>query len=237
VKGVDDNLDRFFAYLKEKGLWDNTVIIYTSDQGMMLGEHDFEDKRWMYEESIRIPLIIKVPGLTKNGSRSKLLVNNADFAPTILELAGGEVPDYMQGRSLVPILSGEDPADWRTSSYYRYWMHMVHHDIPAHFGIRTQRYKLIFFYARYFDLEKEGSLSMYWLDEAHSNKVLPTPVAWELYDLEKDPHEVNNVYNDPAYTEVVRELKDELARQRAELKEEDGSFPHLQEIIDAHWDD
>ncbi len=237
VKGVDENLGRFFQFLKQHGLWENTIIVYTSDQGMMLGEHDFEDKRWMYEESMRMPLITRYPELIGPEMQSDLLVNNTDFAPTLLELAGGTSPAYMQGRSMLEILKGEEPENWRNATYYRYWMHMVHHDIPAHFGIRTKKYKLIFFYGRYHDLEKEGSLSMYWNDEEHSNKVLPTPVAWELYDLENDPEEVNNIYQDPTMSAVVSTLKTELARQRKELGEEDENYPHLDRIIREHWND
>jgi len=237
VKGVDDNLGRFFDYLKANGLWENTIIIYSSDQGMMLGEHDFEDKRWMYEESMRMPLIIRIPNSSYAGMRSKLLVNNTDFAPTIIELGGGKTPDYMQGHSVKPILEGEIPKDWRTATYYRYWMHMIHHDIPAHFGIRTMDYKLIFFYSRYFDLTKEGTLSMYWNDSAHSNKVLPTPAAWEFYDLKNDPHEMVNQYKNPKFKAIINQLKVDLVSQRVKYNEEDEKYPFLEKIIEKHWND
>ena len=238
VKGVDDNLGRFFEYLKEHNLWENTIIIYTSDQGMMLGEHDFEDKRWMYDESIHMPFIAHCPQKIGKGSKTDMIINNTDFAPTIIELAGGEAPDYMQGKSFKKVLEGgAEPEDWRKSTYYRYWMHMIHHDIPAHFGIRSKDYKLIFFYGRYHNLEKEGTLSMYWNDENNSNKVLPTPVAWEFYDLKKDPEEVNNVYKDTEYQQIIQEMKKELLETRRKLNEEDAHFPHLQKIIDSHWND
>jgi len=130
VKGVDDNVGRILKYLDETGELDNTVIFYTSDQGMMLGEHDYIDKRWIYEESMRMPMIVRYPKLIKPGSRTDEIINNTDFAPTILDLAGIPKPNYMQGRSFVPLLKGEVPEDWRKATYYRYWMHMAHHDVP-----------------------------------------------------------------------------------------------------------
>ncbi len=206
---------------------------------MILGEHDFQDKRWMYEESIHMPLIIRHPDneAVTPGSRTDLMVNNTDFAPTLIELAGGKAPDYMQGRSTTEILKGNPPKDWRSSTYYRYWMQMVHHDIPAHFGLRSKDHKLIFFYGRYHNLEKEGTLSMYWNDEAHSNKVGITPAAWEFYDLKHDPEEMINQYNNPEYKEIINGMKAELKETRKALNEEDHDYPHLKEIIDTHWDD
>jgi arylsulfatase A-like enzyme len=124
VKGIDDNLGRFFDFLKTEGLWENTVIIYTGDQGMMLGEHDLQDKRWMYEESMRMPFIVHYPRMIQPGTVTDLLINNTDFAPTMIELAGGHTPDYMQGRSFVNTLRGREETDWRTATYYRYWMHI-----------------------------------------------------------------------------------------------------------------
>ena len=148
VKGVDDNLKRLFDYLKANDLWENTVIVYTGDQGMMLGEHDYMDKRWMYDEAMRMPFIMSYPAGIEAGSKSDLLVNNTDFAPTLLELAGGTVPDYMQGKSFARTTKGRAQDEWREGTYYRYWMHLVHHDVPAHFGIRTKDYKLIFLLRR-----------------------------------------------------------------------------------------
>lgn len=237
VKGVDDNLGRFFDYLKSKGLWENTIIIYTSDQGMMLGEHDMQDKRWMFEESIHMPFIVHYPKMVKPGSRSDALVNNTDFAPTIIDMVGGKVPNYMQGKSMEKLIKKGKDNQWRDYTYYRYWMHMVHHDIPAHFGLRSKDYKLIFYYGRYHNLEKEGALTMYWNDEANSNKVLPTPVAWEFYDLKNDPNELVNVYNKPEYQEIISQMKAQLKKERRKLNEEDKNYPFLQEIIDTHWND
>ncbi len=220
VRGVDDNVGRLFEYLDKSGLMDNTVIIYTSDQGMMLGEHDFIDKRWMYEESMRMPFLVRYPKLIEPGTRTDEIVNNTDFAPTILALAGLETPGYMQGRSFVPLLQGRTPSDWPMSTYYRYWMHMAHHDNPAHFGVRTKEYKLIFFYGQNY---KEGGPK-------------PTQPGWELYDMENDPHEMNNLYGDPKYTDVVSALKAELLRLRQKYNETDEKYPHIQKVIDQYWD-
>jgi arylsulfatase A-like enzyme len=233
VKGIDDNMARIFAYLEKNDLMDNTIIIYTADQGMMLGEHDYIDKRWMYEESMRMPFLVRYPNMITPGSRSDLLINNTDFAPTMIQLGGGLVPGYMQGKSFIESLSGKVPADWRKATYYRYWMHLVHHDVPAHFGIRTKEYKLIFYYGRALPGSKGKSLS--WLPVSY--QIEPTPPARELYDMKNDPHEVNNLYQDPQYTNIIAELKTELKRLRQELNETDKNYPEFQKVIDAHWDD
>lgn len=235
VKGVDDNVQRIFDYLKEEGLMDNTIIIYTGDQGFFLGEHDYIDKRWMYEEAMRMPFFVRYPKMIKAGQRTDAIINNTDFAPTIIELAGGKAPDYMQGHSFKTILeTGREPKGWQQSTYYRYWMHMAHrHANPAHFGIRTKDYKLIFFYGRYWkDTRVESNI------EGWGNRYdFETPAAWEFYDLRKDPHEMRNEYNNPAYKKIIQQLKEELKAKRKELNEEDGNFPHIQEVIDAHWND
>jgi arylsulfatase A-like enzyme len=212
VKGVDDNVKRLIDYLTETGELDNTVIIYTGDQGFFLGEHDLMDKRWMYEESMRMPFIVHYPKMVKAGSVNNWLINNTDFAPTMLDLAGATTPDYMQGRSFLPALKGEQkPADWRTVTYYRYWMHMAHSlAVPAHFGVRSDRYKLMFFYN--------------------------SPAAWEFYDLEKDPNEMRNAYADPAYREIIADLKVQLKQTRQALGETDEKNPKIQAVIDAHWE-
>ncbi|MBT3274838.1 MAG: sulfatase, partial [Spirochaetales bacterium] len=173
VKGIDDNIQRLIDFLEATGELENTIIIYTSDQGFLLGEHDLIDKRWMYEESLRMPFIVCSPGMPKSESTNDWLINNTDFAPTILELAGAhETPEYMQGLSFAGALKGEaKPDDWRRVTYYRYWMHMAHDlRVPAHFGIRDDRYKLIFFYGCNPDGEGER-----------------TPAAWEFYDCGHDP--------------------------------------------------
>jgi len=234
VKGVDDNLARLFDYLKKEGLWENTVIIYTGDQGMMLGEHDLQDKRWMYDESMRMPFIVHYPKMIKAGQKTDLLINNTDFAPTMIELAGGKTPDYMQGKSFINTLKGKSETNWRTATYYRYWMHQIHHYVPAHFGIRTKEYKLIFFYGSFWR-PVEDYKNFYWAKQ-YVDIDKNTPPAWELYDLKNDPEELHNRYNDPAYKEIIANLKLELKKQREELHETDANFPKIQKIIDNNWD-
>lgn len=221
VRGVDDNIGRLVEYLEETGELDNTVILYTSDQGFMLGEHDYIDKRWMYEPSLQVPFIVRYPGVVKPGSVNNDLVNNTDFAPTLLEIAGIDVPDTVQGASVMPLLQGETPIDWRQSSYYRYWMHMAHHDNPAHYGIRTRDFKLIFFYG--LPLDASG---------AHENTTTP---GWELYDLRNDIHEQNNVYDDPVYAGIRDQLKRELLKLKDEIGDTDEGYPELMQVRDLVW--
>jgi len=218
VKGVDDNLKRLLGYLKAEGELDNTVIMYTGDQGFMLGEHDYQDKRWMYDESQRMPFLVRYPKTIKPGSRTDAIVENVDYGPTMLEFAGVKTPDYMQGRSFKGILEGgKEPAGWKKGAYYRYWMHMAHHWNPSHFGIRTKTHKLIFYYG---------------CDPKGGNR---TPPGWELYDLARDPHEVNNVYDDPAYAAVAVKLKAQLKALRAKYKDTDEKFPAVKAIVDEFW--
>ena len=236
VKGVDDNIGRLMDYLRENELLDHTIIVYTGDQGMMLGEHDYMDKRWMYDEAMRMPLIVRYPGMIQAGSRSDWLINNTDFAPTMLALAGAEAPEYMQGLDFSGALEGKpEPSNWRKGTYYRYWMHMAHgHNNPAHFGIRTRKYKLIFFYGSDFTNIHGGrevtkfNGNRYWVN---------TPVAWEFYDLEKDPGEMNNLYRDPEYQGVIAGLKKQLKKSREELDETDENYPGIAAIIEKHWND
>jgi len=228
---VDDNIKRLIDYLKEEDVYENTIIIYTGDQGYFLGAHDFFDKRWMYEEGMKMPFIVHWPGAIKAGSRCDLLINNTDFAPTMIDMAGGRVPDYMQGKSFKRILLGEKEEAWRDATYYRYWMHMAHKlGNPAHFGIRTQKYKLIFFYG--VDYE-DPPRTNYWGSQAD----IVTPPGWELYDLQADPHEMKNLYGRPEYSETVKALKAKLKVLRAELNETDAKYPHIQKIIEEHWND
>ncbi len=219
VKGVDDNLKRFLDYMKAEGILDNTLLMYTGDQGFMLGEHDYQDKRWMYDESQRMPFLVRYPKTIKAGSRTGAIVENVDYGPTILDFAGVKVPDYMQGRSFKSILeTGAEPPDWKKAAYYRYWMHLAHHWNPAHFGIRTKTHKLIFYYG---------------CTTSGGNR---TPPAWELYDLVKDPKEVNNVYDDPAYKGVVAGLKKQLADLRRTYKDTDDAFPEVKRIVEEFWE-
>ena len=236
VKGIDDNLQRIFDYLKAKHLLENTIVVYTSDQGMMLGEHDYIDKRWMYEESMRMPLIVHWPKMIKAGARCNWLINNTDFAPTLLSLAGLPTPEYMEGRSFAPALGGApQPQDWRSGTYYRYWMHMAHgHNNPAHLGIRARDAKLIFYYGSDFtDIHggrkvagKDGN--RYWEN---------TPAAWEFYDLVRDPSEMHNRYHDPAYREKIATMKADLAKMYQEIDDGDKDLPRLRKRIKQHWSD
>ena len=188
-------MGRVLAYLDQAGLSQDTVLIYTSDQGFFLGDHGWFDKRFFYEESLRMPFLVRYPAEIAPGSAEGRIVLNTDFAPLFLDYAGAAVPEAMQGRSFRPLLRGEAPADWRSSMYYRYFMHLdSSHNTYAHYGLRTERYKLIYYY------EPE-----------------PGPQEWELFDLQADPRELRNVYADPAYADVVRRLKAELAQRRAEV--------------------
>ena len=197
IASVDDNVGRVLDYLDESGLAENTVVFYTSDQGFYLGDHGWFDKRFMYEESLRMPLLVRYPGEVKAGSVSDDIVLNLDFGATFLDFAGVPVPTDMQGESLRKILQGKTPGDWRKSMYYHYYEYPGAHSVKKHYGVRTGRYKLIHFYHD--------------IDE------------WELYDLKKDPKEMRNVFGDPAYAETVKELKIELQALREKYKDDTGS--------------
>jgi len=207
VASVDDNVGRVLDFLDAEKLADNTIVIYTSDQGFFLGEHGFFDKRYMYEESLRMPFVVRYPGVVKPKSVNKDMVLNIDFAPMFLDFAGKPTPREMQGRSFRPLLEGRTPKDWRTAMYYRYWMHMADHGVPAHYGIRTRRYKLVYYYGK--PLGSAGALPQ------------ETPPEWELFDLEKDPHEMNSVYGDPKLAKIQKQLTDEMFR----LQKECGDVP------------
>jgi uncharacterized sulfatase len=235
VRGVDDNVARLLDYLKTSGLLENTIIVYTSDQGMMLGELDFQDKRWMHDPSMQMPFIVRLPDGSGAGRVSDLMINNCDFAPTLLELAGGDVPASMQGRSFAGALAeNRDPEGWDDAVYYRYWMHMIHHDIPAHFGLRTPEYKLIFYYGLHYDESRMGEKTADWKED--SNRIIQTPASWELYDLRRDPGEQVNRYSDPAYRDIIVDLKRRLKAKREELNETDKNYPAIQAVIDEYWD-
>jgi len=207
IQSVDESVGRLLDYLKESGMDKNTIVVYTSDQGFYLGEHGWFDKRFMYEESYRTPLLIRWSGYTKPGSINKNLVSNLDFAQTFLEVASVPAPDDMQGKSLVPLLKGEIVDDWRTEHYYHYYDYPAVHNVKRHYGIATERYKLIYFY---YDINE-----------------------WELYDLETDPHEMLNVYNDPSYAPVRTELHTKLKKLRKKYGEtEEDSFMLLPVNID-----
>jgi arylsulfatase A-like enzyme len=204
IQSVDDNVGRLLDYLDAEGLSKNTIVIYTSDQGFFLGDHGWYDKRMMYEESLRMPFLIRYPGHIKPGSVSKEIVLNIDFAPMFLDYAGMKTPSEMQGRSFRPILEGHTPKDWRQAMYYRYWMHdSSDHHVPAHYGIRTKEWKLIYYYGK--ALGMRG---------ANDN---PTEPDWELFNMIKDPREMKSLYHDPAYAGIVKKLKAELERLQKEV--------------------
>ena len=201
VKSLDDNVGRLLDHLEEEGLLENTLIVYTSDQGFYMGEHGWFDKRFMYEESMRTPLIMRLPDrfVRENGLEARdipELVQNIDYAPTFLELAGAEIPDDIQGESLVPLLKGEHPDNWRQSLYYHFYEYPAEHSVKRHYGIRTDRYKLIHFYH---DID-----------------------AWELYDLLEDPNELHNLYSQPGYEALTDSLKVQLAGLREQYGDTEG---------------
>ena len=191
IKSVDESVGRVLKYLKENDLEKNTIVIYSSDQGFYLGEHGWFDKRFMYDESYRTPLLVKWPGTVKPGSVNSQLVSNLDFAQTFLEIAGVEQPKDMQGASLVPILKGENPSDWRKTHYYHYYEYPGWHMVHRHEGVYDGRYKLMYFYD---------------IDE------------WELYDLNSDPKEMRNQYKNPEFASEVKRLKGELQKLRTKHK-------------------
>jgi arylsulfatase A-like enzyme len=203
IRSVDDQVGRMLDYLDSEHLTDNTVVIYTSDQGFFLGDHGWFDKRLMYEESLRMPFLVRYPGLLKPGTVNRDMVLNIDFAPTFLDLAGAKAPAEMQGRSFLPNLEGHTPKNWRKSMYYRYWMHNTNdHHVPAHYGLRTDRWKLIYYYGK--PLGMTGA------------NPPDTEPDWELYDMKSDPREMHNLYRDPKYAGLIRKLKEELAAKQRE---------------------
>jgi len=204
-------------YLDEKRLTDSTLVIYTSDQGQFLGEHSYYDKRWMFEESLRMPFLARYPKEIPGDSVNDDMVLNIDFAETFLDYADAAIPKDMQGRSFRSNLKGRTPAGWRESMYYRYWMHVKQSNVPAHYGVRTKHYKMIFFYG--LALGMKGA-----------NKDWQSRANWELYDLKKDPLELHNVYDDPAYVSVVKKLKKELFRLKKAFGDTDEKYPELMEV-------
>lgn len=186
LKSFDDNVGRLLDYLEQKGLLKNTLVVYTSDQGFYMGEHGWFDKRFMYEESMRTPLVMRIPDEFENKAKGNIpqMVQNIDYAPTFLELAGVKVPEDMHGVSLLPLLRGEKPEEWRKALYYHYYEYPAEHMVKKHYGVRTERYKLIHFY-----------------DDVD---------VWELYDLQKDPKEMNNLYGKKGYEQITDDMMKEL---------------------------
>ena len=194
IHSVDENVGRVLDYLEKHDMLENTVIIYTSDQGFYMGEHGWFDKRFMYEESFRTPLLIRLPKSMKQKKEITQLVQNIDYAPTLLELAGVKVPADMQGESMLPLLEGKK-TPWRKSLYYHFYESTDGHAVNKHYGVRNDRYKLIHFYDR--------------ID------------AWELYDLKKDTHEMKNVIKDPSYQKVLKGMKQELNKLQEKYQDTD----------------
>ena len=200
VKAVDESVGRVLKYLDDEGLADNTIVIYSADQGFFLGEHGWFDKRWIFEESLRAPLLIRWPGVTKPGSTTRDIVSNLDFAETFLDAAGLPIPAEMQGRSLRPVLASETPADWRKAFYYQYYEYPQPHHVRPHYGVITDRYKLVQFYGTGEDYT-------------------------ELFDLKEDPRELKSVFGQPTHAAVQKELQSELARLRKELQVPEQDSP------------
>lgn len=204
VKGVDESVDNLQKTLEKLGLDKNTIVIYSSDQGFYIGDHGWYDKRWMYDESLKMPFIVKWPGMTKPGSRNTDLIQNLDYAQTFLELAGAKIPEDMQGASLVPLLKGQTPKDWRKEIYYHYYEYPSVHMVPRHNGIRSKRYKLMHFY----QFKNE----------------------WELYDLKSDPDELNNIYGDPKFAKVRKRMENRL-QHLVDYYEDDSDTSVKPELI------
>jgi arylsulfatase A-like enzyme len=219
---VDENVGRLLKYLDDNGLTDNTIVVYTSDQGFFHGEHGWFDKRIMYEQPLKMPFMIRYPKEIKPKTTNKDFLLNIDFAPTFLDYAGvKKTPAFMQGESFRKNLVGKTPANWRKSMYYRYWMNDDYpHHVAAHYGVRTERFKLIYFYG----------LS---LGKMEHNRKLPS--CFEFYDLAKDPEEMRNEYNNPAYKKTISSLKIELLRLKKQYDDEDKPYPELIEINKKMW--
>ncbi len=195
IAAVDKSVGKVLDFLKNNGMDKNTIVVYTSDQGFYLGEHGWFDKRWMFKESLRTPLLIMWPGMIQPGSVNSDMVSNLDFAETFLDAASIAIPPDMQGKSFLPLLKGNTPEDWRTEHYYHYYEYPGWHSVKRHYGITTDRYKLIHFY--------------YDIDE------------WEMFDLQQDPSEMKNIYTDPAYAEVKKIMHEKLEEMRAKYGDND----------------
>ena len=200
IKAVDESVGRVLKYLDDEGLTENTLVIYSADQGFFLGEHGWFDKRWIFEESLRAPLLVRWPGVTKPGSTTRDIVSNLDFAETFLDAASLPIPAGMQGRSIRPVLAGQTPADWRKAFYYQYYEYPQPHHVRPHYGVITDRYKLVQFYGTGEDYT-------------------------ELFDLQEDPRELKSVFGQPNYAATQKELQSELARLRKELQVPEHDAP------------
>lgn len=230
IKSVDESVGRVLDYLDSHGLTDNTIIVYTSDQGFYMGEHGWFDKRFMYEESLRTPLLIAYPGHIQPGTVCNKLVQNIDYAPTFLDLAGVSKPKELPGRSLTPIFkAGDKVKGWRNSIYYHYYDYPTYHMVRKHDGVRTDRYKLIHFYGEGgLDAVKENKYQRQSGTREHGCMTYLTSLGYfepkdsavnynELYDLQADPHELNNLYGKPGYEKITKQLQKQLTDYRKSI--------------------
>lgn len=217
--GIDDNIGKLIAYLRQSGELENTVIVYTSDQGYFLGEHGFFDKRFMYEESLRMPFVISYPKEIKEGRRLNDFILNIDFPSLFLDYAGIDPPAQMQGRSFRQNLAGTTPRNWRKDMYYRYWSNEPRR--PAHLGIRTDRYKLALFYGQSRTLAERDPM--------------PYAPGWEFYDLSKDPGENRNAVDDPAYSRIVAKLKKRLKKIKQQIGDGNETNKTIETIFGQYW--
>jgi arylsulfatase A-like enzyme len=216
---LDENVGRLLNFLDAEGLSENTIVVYTADQGHFLGEHGFFSKRFMYDEAMRMPFIIRYKRWFKPGTVNEDMITNVDFAPTLLDMAGIPVPAIMQGRSFKQNLRGRTASDWPKAVYYHYWQHLLHRNVVAHYGIRTKNKKLIFYYG---------------LPLGQTN-YKPTQPEWELFDLVKDPQEMKNVYGDPAYAKATAKLKKQLLASKQQVGDTDEQYPDLMEVRKKYW--
>lgn len=219
VAGIDESVGSILNTLEQEGILDDTLIIYTSDQGMFLGEHDYQDKRWSFDESIRTPMLIRYPKEISAGTVCTELMSNIDVAPTLLDYAGIEALDGMQGFSCRKMIAGREQEELHEGIYFRYWMHRAHrHDNPAHFGIRTKAYKLTFYYGLPLDIE--GALPE------------TTAAGYELYDLTNDPEELHNLYGEKEYADIAEKLKVQLKELRELYGDTDVEYPEVLDLIE-----
>ncbi len=210
VKSVDDNIGRVLQYLDEQGLAENTLVIYTSDQGFYLGDHGWFDKRFMYEPSLKMPFVLRYPALVKQAFINEDIITNVDFAPTLLDLAKVKIPKEVQGKSFASNIKGATSPDWQQSMYYHYYEFPFWHHVQPHYGIRGKQYKLIHFY--------------YNINQ------------WEFYDLEKDPNEMNNIIDDPEYAEIISNMKTELQQRQIDY-DDNKSLDEFRKITDTDFGD
>ena len=211
---LDENVGRLLRFLDDQGLAENTVVLYTADQGHFLGEHGFFSKRFMYDESMRMPLIIRYPEQIKPHTVNSDMISNVDLAPTLLELAGIPIPESMQGRSFLANLLGRTPKDWPDAVYYHYWQHLLHRHVTAHYGIRTKDAKLIFYYGLPLGMTDFPAV----------------PADWEFFDLTRDPNEMRDAYADPNYASQIAALKQRLDDFKQTTGDVDSIYPELDSV-------